>query len=959
MKMKTVKQFSAFIMAAALAGTSIVSPVSAAEISSTPVSAEWAGALAGGGTTAADDMAELNSVHRTSANTSLSVMNSPSIVDNAGITINDVDKSASAAGMPLMVCDVTGNNDKPVIGFSQAGVSDDWSVSWKVNGASRTPNSTGGIELSGTGKFKVVANAVNSAGVTTSASLYVVNLKSAPKSGSASIVSSAKAGIRFSTDLQENLKDTISVRNVSDSAKVTYWSKRIQNASEAIDAGSDGYVEGLPAAAGLYLVKASVAADLARGYLPQETAPVLITISRSTERISYGKMLVSSQELVHAESLPFNLGKYITADDDLTEGRVSISGSAARMLVDKPSIGADGTLQFTLDDTAVFDQKSDITGRIELGFPKLNNCSLTASFDFIITPNSVVDLSVEQSGCEYGQLLPKPIAKLRDSGVELGNDEVKYTYNAKGASRVTSTAPTAAGEYVIYADYAIGSGTNKVVGCAFDEFTIEKAPLHVSPDLSKYSGIVDASVLDAKIGYMVDAGDNLLNGDKFTVEPVYKIDSRTYTGLEGDFAVVVSNKEAVLAGLTNAGSYEVEFDESQTVRVKDEGLVIKFGQDSYKYGETVSATVVLNHVDVTSKSKISYTKDNVTNGITVIGAVSTDGLPSLPGNYTVTAQCGEDVAKKSLVIEKRALTVSPQGVTIKQGEAIPVIQYTIDGLLHKEDLVKAPVFKVVSVSDKLTELKSSAETGTWMICVGTEAVLKDADYFDVKYNTADFVILPSDVLPGQPSLSDPSGSIADGVVDATAGLDGIFRDAAGNPVVNRIVKLPTGIKYITDSAGKMITSKFVTTADGSMYYATRAGAVAAGRIIAVKGKKYFCKDDGKIAKSEFCQTVMGSTVYAKSSGVLACDATLTVKGKKYYAKKSCALAKGTFVTTAKGSKVYAKSSGVLVTGKLFSVNGKQYYAKKSGALVKKKWITVGKKKYYCNVYGRITKTKRV
>lgn len=257
---------------------------------------------------------------------------------------------------------------------------------------------------------------------------------------------------------------------------------------------------------------------------------------------------------------------------------------------------------------------------------------------------------------------------------------------------------------------------------------------------------------------------------------------------------------------------------------------------------------------------------------------------------------------------------------------------------------------------------------------------------------------------GTPGTTNPQKPVPENkvVANVTEQPNGTFVNSAGETVSNAIVQTEDGTKYITDDKGQKITKSIVTATDGTMYctkedgavahnqtvtldgnkyfakadgavardefcetkygnivYAKADGTLAVNTTIKVDGSKYFAKKSGAIAKGEFCTTPAGSTVYAEADGTLALNKVVTVNSKKYFAKKSGAIAKNAFSTTAKGSTVYSKANGVIVTNKLFKVNGKKYFAKKSGAIAKKTWVTVGKKMYYCNASGRITKTKAV
>lgn len=163
---------------------------------------------------------------------------------------------------------------------------------------------------------------------------------------------------------------------------------------------------------------------------------------------------------------------------------------------------------------------------------------------------------------------------------------------------------------------------------------------------------------------------------------------------------------------------------------------------------------------------------------------------------------------------------------------------------------------------------------------------------------------------------------------------------------------------ITASDGSPVSNRFVTTEDGSLYYAQADGMAARNRVITVSGRKYFAQKNGIIAKSGFFVTRTGNKVYARSNGELMTDKIFQAGGRRYYAKPSGAVAKGRFFRTQSGKKVYAKASGVLVTNKIFRVRGKRFYADKKGIIASDRWVRVGNKKYYCSSSGKITKVKK-
>lgn len=958
------KKVMAWAILASLVTGGTVTPmaVSAASVGEAPI--EMGNSESGGNGASV----EFGSNVTTQQGKSVGVVNNPVIVEDAGIELKDLDKKAPE-GSKLMVFDVSNGNEKPEISVGNAS-------SITVNGVAKSVNDEGRLELPNKGKYKVVLTETIGAGATSSSALYVVNLTSPPKNGSASLSIASKNGFKFSTDLKETIEDAVSVKGISGNAKVKYYHTSVDSSKDSVD-GSE-WVSGLPTTAGKFRVKAVVSADLAKYYLPQETKSVMMTISKSSELITAGKVFVSTNEVSSEVSLPLNLEKYAAPEDDLTKGKVELTGSAARLISGKPEISADGKLLVELTDDAVEKTKSSVNGKIKIKFSDLTNCTLTVNCDFVVTPNEVIDITVDQDDGVYGSSLPTPEAVMTDDRSVLESKYVRFTYSPKGSKRMTSVAPTTAGEYVVQADYSSGSGSDKVVGCATSEFKIEKFELNIVPKMTPWTDGMAASKLNEKIGYEIADGEKLVGTDRFLVEPYYKVDTQSYTGIENDCPVVVANKSEALASLANSDSYEVTFDEDQVVRVTDEGLVIQFGQNAYVWGDIVTATVSYNREIVTSLAKLSYTEGTTQQSVmaaasTIASSLApidivpvtttatkwTDGLPSLPGTYVVKAEYGVITTTVPLEIAKKTVTITPKDVTIAVNGSIPSVEYSVEGV-GVEALKQAPTFKVVAEDGK-TSVTDTKTAGEYKIVVATEAVLQEPDKYQAIYKPGKLTITGTvNEQPDKPTVPDvpTDGAISDAAVAGMAGIDGIFRAADGSVLANKLVQVGN-VMYLTDSTGKMVTSRFVTTDKGNTYYVTKSGAIAAGKIITVNGKKYFCNADGTIAKGNFCTTAKGSKVYAKKTGVLVSNAVFTKGGKKYLARKSCAIARNCFAVTKYGNKVCARSDGSLYVNGLFSVNGQKYYAKKSGALVTNKWVKVANKKYYCSKSGKITKTKRV
>lgn len=609
-----------------------------------------------------------------------SVANGFSVAEDAGVTVKDLDRNAS--NEDLMVFDVSNGNTKPSINFS--GGSGDWNVSWKVNGTAVKADTDGNLELPNKGKYKVVATAVNTAGVTTSSALYVLNLTSPTKGSEAAVKTSSRTGFRFSTDLKEKIEEAVSVKNISSRAKATYWSLPVENEKDV-----DGeWTEGLSASAGKWKVRAYVSADLSRYTLPQLTDPVMLTISRSAVVSDNGKVLVSTSGDYSETELPVNIWDYATAADDLTKAKVEVSGAAASLLSGKVSVSENGKLLMTLKSSAA-DRKSNVTGRIKIRFSDLTNCSLIINSDLIITPYDVITISVEQEDSIYGSTLTSPVTKLREDGSVVEDSSVRYTYCAKGSSRMTSVVPKTAGDYVVQADYSSGSGSDRTIGSAAAEFRIEKLELRIEPDLKSWTEGMPSAKLNDTIKYTIADGNTLAAGDRFGAEPFYRADAAYYTGIENDCPVVVANKDEALASLTNNDSYDITFDEDQTVRVLDEGLVIKFGQNAYTWGDTVTASVLYNRSDVTAGAVLSHavnaaagmaagtTAGTGTAGTGTTAAAGTgttaaagtgaaagtnwvSGLPSEPGSYTVKAVWGSHSVSVPLEIAKKSVIIKPK-----------------------------------------------------------------------------------------------------------------------------------------------------------------------------------------------------------------------------------------------------------------------------------------------------------
>lgn len=913
-------------------------------------------ALAGTGISGSMPVQAAESSRRTAAAASVSsfrVVNSPVILDGLSVTPADLGGSTSEK-TPVIAFDVSDGNDAPSITY---GTGTD--VSWKVNGRTATADSSGSIQLPGAGKYKVVAaTTAAAAGTTSSSALYVVNLKDAPKKKTASLgVATPSGGFRFSKDLAKTLGSSIYVRNVSSSTKVSYQSKMVYDGMGREVLNAD-YVDGLPDAAGVYHVRAVVGPDLVNYYLPQETAPVMLTVSRSEERITYGRMYVSSQEIMHADQLPINLSKYAASWDDLKKGTVEITGNAAKLISGVPEITSAGELQFTLDQSAVEKQRNNVVGRLEVVFTDLNNCALELVCDFVVTPYKVVILDIEQEDGEYGKILPKPEVTVRETGTALDQSGMKYSYKKQNSTQAASKAPDSAGSYVVTVDYSAGTGDGRIVGSASTDFTIEKRGIHISPDLTAYANGIAADKAD-NIGYTLAIGDKLAKNDKFGVEPVYKVDPADYTGVENTCRVIAANKEKVLEGLTNADSYELIFDEDQTVLVFSEGLVIKFIKEKYVYGENIDAVVRLDGKDVTKDADITYSKTAASNG-TAAGAAQAQqkGLPSQPGVYTVYAKYGTDTAKASIEITNNLITITPKDVTVEKGSEMPVFEYDVDGISDPGMIASEPVFKAVTGTEDAA-ITDTLTAGTYKIVVDTPAVLREGENCQLSYGTGTLTI--TDVEPPEvPGTSDGSqspGSIAGAAVAGTVGLDGIFRDSDGKVIANGIVRLVNGSMYVTNGKGNMRVSQFVTDADENLYYVTDSGEVAVDRIVTVNGNRYCGGRDGVIIRGAFYTLTDGRTVHAGADGILAENKIFTAGNKKYHADKDCAVSKSVIVTAKNGKKYYAGADGAFVAEKVFSLGGKKYYANGNGVIVSKKFCTAGGKRYYANAKGVIVRSR--
>jgi len=169
-----------------------------------------------------------------------------------------------------------------------------------------------------------------------------------------------------------------------------------------------------------------------------------------------------------------------------------------------------------------------------------------------------------------------------------------------------------------------------------------------------------------------------------------------------------------------------------------------------------------------------------------------------------------------------------------------------------------------------------------------------------------------------------------------------------------------------DENGEKITSSFIETADGTLRYIGTTGKSVKKSVVASYNastgemKMYYAGKNGAIVKNKVVTLTDGSKIFASKDGSLATKQVVTSGKHQYYADENGKLVTNSVVKTEDGTRYYANKYGRIRKNALFTApDGDKRYATADGTLAKSCWVTVGKKMYWCNKIGRITKSKPV
>ena len=169
-----------------------------------------------------------------------------------------------------------------------------------------------------------------------------------------------------------------------------------------------------------------------------------------------------------------------------------------------------------------------------------------------------------------------------------------------------------------------------------------------------------------------------------------------------------------------------------------------------------------------------------------------------------------------------------------------------------------------------------------------------------------------------------------------------------------------------DESGKKITNSFIRTSNGDLRYVGTTGKSVKKAVVASfdaasgEMKMYYAGRNGVIVKDKVVTLPDGGKIFASEDGTLATDAIVKSGKHQYYADENGLLATNRVIKLKDGTRYYVNKYGYIRKNALITApDGYKRYATVDGTLAKNCWVTVGKKMYWCNKIGRVTKTKNV
>ena len=169
-----------------------------------------------------------------------------------------------------------------------------------------------------------------------------------------------------------------------------------------------------------------------------------------------------------------------------------------------------------------------------------------------------------------------------------------------------------------------------------------------------------------------------------------------------------------------------------------------------------------------------------------------------------------------------------------------------------------------------------------------------------------------------------------------------------------------------DESGKKITNSFVATSDGNFRYVGTTGKSVKKAVIATydaetdEMKMYYAGKNGVIVKNKVVTLPDGGKIFASEDGTLATNKLVTSGKHQYYAGKDGRLVTDQVIKLEDGTRYFVNRYGYIRKNALITApDGDKRYATADGTLAKNCWVTIGKKMYWCNKIGRITKSKSV
>ena len=169
-----------------------------------------------------------------------------------------------------------------------------------------------------------------------------------------------------------------------------------------------------------------------------------------------------------------------------------------------------------------------------------------------------------------------------------------------------------------------------------------------------------------------------------------------------------------------------------------------------------------------------------------------------------------------------------------------------------------------------------------------------------------------------------------------------------------------------DESGRKITNSFIRTSDNKYRYVGTTGKSVKKAVVATvdaatgEMKMYYADKTGVIVRNKVVTLPDGGKIFASKDGTLATNEIVTSGKHQYYAGSNGKFLKNKIIRLKDGTRYYANRYGYIRKNALFTApDGDKRYATADGTLAKNCWVTVGKKMYWCNKIGRITKSKPV